>query len=293
MTTRPQSVLVVLAVWLLAFPTSAWAEDGGLLAGYARNDGIRSQATAAQVDGLATGKDLGGNTLTQPMEFTTRLACQAAAVGAAPVTACQKAALGCIQDGQQTGIGLLYEILARPRGSTAAWQHIGNTCFADHVPGASPALTMAMIRDAFHNTPWATATISTQPHGNVTLVGLATYVKVVWSETGYQPGEVDTLDPARMLGMRVEIRPEVDHFTYVFGDGQTFGPTRSEGGVWPTGDIIHTYTTPGTYAVRVDTTFTGDFRVNGGPWTRIADTVTIRGPATDVQVKTARPVLVR
>ena len=39
----------------------------------------------------------------------------------------------------------------------------------------------------------------------------------------------------------------------------------SDGGVWPSGDITHSYPSPGTYQARVDTTFTGDFRINGGP----------------------------
>ena len=59
-------------------------------------------------------------------------------------------------------------------------------------PRGRPPLTMAMIQDAFNHTPWAKPQISTQPQGDVTLVGLDTFYKVNWTaEEGFQPGEVD------------------------------------------------------------------------------------------------------
>src|SRR4029453_615574 len=86
-----------------------------------------------------------------------------------------------------------------------AWVPVGITCFADVVPGARPAVTLAMIQDAFNRTPWAQPQISTQPAGNVTLVGLDTYYKVNWTPQGFQPGEIDAIDPARMNGYRADI----------------------------------------------------------------------------------------
>jgi hypothetical protein len=151
---------------------------------------------------------------------------------------------------------------------------------------------MAMIQRAFHNTPWAKPVISTEPKGNVTLVGLDTFYKVNWSAQGFQPNEVEVIDPATMLGFQVEIRPRLDHFTYVFGDGQDFGPTTNEGGVYPSGGITHQYAKAGDYPARVDTTFGAEFRINGGAWAPIPDTVTVPGPATTVTVKTAKAELV-
>jgi hypothetical protein len=98
-----------------------------------------------------------------------------------------------------------------------------------------------MIQDAFNHTPWAAPHISTQPAGNVTLVGLDTYYKVNWTPQGFQPGEIDAIDPARMNGYRVDIRVKLVNFMWQFGDGQTFGPTTSEGGVYPSGNITHQY----------------------------------------------------
>jgi len=151
---------------------------------------------------------------------------------------------------------------------------------------------MAMIVEAFHLTRWATAQVATQPEGNVTLVGLKTFYRVGWSAEGFEPGEVDVVDPARMLGHRVEIRPRVQSFTYVFGDGQSSAPPTSMGGTYPKGDVVHTYGVAGRYATRVDVMWTADFRVDGGGWAPIPDQVVVSGPATEVTVKTAKAVLV-
>ena len=279
----------------LVTPASAQAQTsggGGMAHAATEADGIKSQTSAEAVANLASGRDLRGNAFGVPMVFSVRIACQVADPGDPDPSACQKAALGCLTNGQQAGIGLLYDIYSRPAGSSDPWRFVGSTCFADQVPGASPTLSMGRIIDAFHLTPWATATVLTQPEGNTTLVNLPVYARISWSVQGYQPGEIDTLDPARMVGFNVQIRPKVDHYTYVLGDGTTTGPSRSDGGVWPTGDITHSYPSPGTYQARVDTTFTGDFRINGGPWTQIPDTVTITGPTTTITVHAARAVLV-
>ena len=279
----------------LVTPASAQAQTsggGGMAHAATEADGIKSQTSAEAVANLASGRDLRGNAFGVPMVFSVRIACQVADPGDPDPSACQKAALGCLTNGQQAGIGLLYDIYSRAAGSSDPWHFVGSTCFADQVPGASPTLSMARIIDAFHLTPWATATVLTQPEGNTTLVNLPVYARISWSVQGYQPGEIDTLDPASMFGLTVQIRPKVDHYTYVWGDGTTTGPSRSDGGVWPTGDITHSYPSPGTYQARVDTTFTGDFRINGGPWTHIPDTVTITGPTTTITVHAAKAVLV-
>ena len=282
-----------VALLLLTFSLSPSAAAGEVdVLGVAVNgEGTVARVTEEKTAQLAQGKDLHGQVVATPMEYRVELACPVLNASQTDA-ACQRAVAGCQVNGQQIGSGFLYDIFARPRGSTQPWVNVGSTCFAAQVPGAAPTVTLAMLRDAMHNTPWATASISTQPVGDVTLVGLKTFYRVNWSSQGYEPGEVEAIDPARMLGRRVEIRPKVDHFTYVFGDGATFGPTRSPGGVYPNGDITHAYPQIGSYAVRVDTTFTADFRVDGGPWTAIPETVTVTGPVTTVTVKAARAVLV-
>jgi hypothetical protein len=170
---------------------------------------------------------------------------------------------------------------------TGPWVELGATCFATAVPG-KPVLGMAQVLDAFRQTDFARPALAVEPRGDVTLVSLPTYFEVVWPESGFQPGEVDRPDPAKMLGYRVDIRPLLRSVTYHFGDGMTAGPTGSLGGPYPSGDITHAYATSGDYPVRADVTYAGQYRVNGGRWLDIPDTVTIRGMPHTLHVKTAR-----
>lgn len=170
------------------------------------------------------------------------------------------------------------------------WEKVGVTCHTDVAPGARPALTMAEIKAQFMRTPWAKPQVSTQPTGNTTLVNLTTFYQVGWAPTGFEPGEVDR---SVLRGIPVSIRPKLVGFTYVFGDGATLGPTTSTGGAYPDGDVTHLYAKPGTYAVRVETTFGADFSLDGRTWDPIPSTVTVPGPTTTVTVREAKAVLVR
>jgi hypothetical protein len=149
---------------------------------------------------------------------------------------------------------------------------------------------MADIKAQFMRTPWAKPQLSSQPAGNTTLVNLTTFYAVTWASAGFEPGEVDT---GSIRGFTVRIRPKLVGFTYVFGDGSTFGPTTSTGGTYPDGDVTHIYAKPGTYAVRVDTTFGADFSIDGSTWDPIPSTVTVAGPTTTLTVREAKAVLVQ
>jgi len=175
----------------------------------------------------------------------------------------------------------------------AGWEQVGMTCYASALANARPLLTMAMIQEAFHLTPWATARTEIEPVGNVTLVGLDTFYRVEWSAAGFEPGEVEPIDPGKMLGYRVDIRPKLTGLMYRFGDESEFGPTPSLGGRWPDGPIRHQYRSTGGYPVSVSVTWGADFRIDGGEWAEVPDSVTVAGPATQVQVKQARAVLVQ
>lgn len=67
--------------------------------------------------------------------------------------------------------------------------------------------------------------------------------------------------------------------------------------MWPDGGITHVYEHTGGYASHVEVTWSADFRVDGGAWTPIPETVTVPGPdtvvtvVTVVTVKRARAVL--
>ena len=291
MTAHPGLRIGVLAMALLlawTAPSSAgWDSQG-------TQGGSTVRITEQEAANLPTAPAVSGAGSTSsgpPARFEYRFAsaCERAA-GTMGDSNCTWALLACPGT---DGPGPLTDIFRRTVvGSTptAGWSQIGSTCYPPST--ARPAVTMAMIVEAFHLTRWATARVATQPEGNVTLVGLKTFYRVGWSVEGFEPGEVDVVDPARMLGHRVEIRPRLQSLTYVFGDGQSSAPTTSMGGTYPKGDVVHSYGAAGRYATRVDVTWTADFRVDGGGWAPIPDQVVVSGPATEVTVKTAKAVLV-
>ncbi len=166
---------------------------------------------------------------------------------------------------------------------------MGTTCFPERDARAvgvapRPRVTLAMIRAAWRDTPFAKPMAVIQPPGNRTLVNIPTYFQASWPVMGYAPQEVNTVT---LLGQRVRIRPTLEHFTYSYGDGQTLRTT-SAGGGYPDGDVQHTYVKKGIRTVRIDATYGGEFSLDGGEWTPIAGTVTIQGPTQQLTVLTAK-----
>jgi len=153
-------------------------------------------------------------------------------------------------------------------------------------PGGSSSLTMALIRKAFHDTDFSVPTVNIQPEGDVTLVNLPTYFEVQFPEAGFGPDEIDTPDPAKLLGHHIEVRPRLKSLTYHLGE-RTIGPTTDLGGPYPDGRIVETYTQPGTVQVRVDILYTGQFRVGGSEWFDIPGEVGIQGTTVTLDVREA------
>ncbi|HMM96274.1 hypothetical protein [Phycicoccus sp.] len=161
------------------------------------------------------------------------------------------------------------------------------TCYPERVPGNSNALTMAMIQHVFHDTDFTVPTVNIQPEGDVTLVNLPTYFQVQFPEAGFGPDEVDTPDPARLLGHHIEVRPRLKSVTYHLGE-RTIGPTQDLGGPYPNGTVVQTYTRPGSHQVRVDIVYTGQFRVGGSGWIDIPGEVDLQGTPVILTVREAK-----
>ena len=94
-----------------------------------------------------------------------------------------------------------------------------------------------------------------------------------------------------LLGQRVEVEAQPSRYIWHHGDG-TSAATSGPGRPYPAKDITHRYSRAHqTVHASVDVTYTARFRVNGGAWQDIAETVTITGPATSLRVSEATPVL--
>lgn len=223
-------------------------------------------------------------------EYQFRVACSGTEQNQGRTSLCAEALVGCIND--PGPLTLVMRRFVRGDGEILRdWHLVGRTCFPGTRLGR-PALTLAHIREALATVPWAKLNTGMQPPNNLTLITVPVFYQVQWATEGISPGEVVAIDPARMLGYRVDLRPVLVGYTYQFGDGSSFGPTPDPGGTYPNGGIAHPYAKAGTYPVRIDATLSAEFRLDGGAWTRIPDQVTVPGIPTSMTVKTARAVLV-
>lgn len=182
---------------------------------------------------------------------------------------------------------LVYRRTVDSSGPSSAWESMEHTCFTDMVParsGDGAELTEAMIIEQFHRTDFALPATLIQPPDNRALVNLPVYFEVGWPEDGYAPDEVDT---TTILGREVRIRPTFHEATYNFGDGTVTGPTTSQGGPWPDGDITHEYTDAANVSTSVSVVYGGEVSIDGGPWTVIPSTVSVTGPAQPLEILTS------
>lgn len=105
-----------------------------------------------------------------------------------------------------------------------------------------------------------------------------------------------TLDRTlQIIGYTVDVRLEPVSYVWHWGDGSTT-ETSVPGRPYPSTDVTHTYlrsTAPGdSLSLSVDVLYRASYRVDGGSWQEIPDTLTISGTASAMPVKQASAVLV-
>ncbi|MCW2854108.1 MAG: hypothetical protein JWM84_3772 [Nocardioides sp.] len=94
-----------------------------------------------------------------------------------------------------------------------------------------------------------------------------------------------------LLGQQVDLRIRPSAFGWRFGDGERLTST-SAGSPYPRLEITHSYQDRGGVRPAVDTTYSADWRVNGGAWQPVNGTVTIPGAPVALDVVEASPTLV-
>lgn len=237
--------------------------------------------------------DKGGVMNTQPpvwYEYGTTTACTGQPPGSATADVmCMHAVTACQARDAQGPLMIVWRRQQGPGATDTTWHNVGDTCVTDVITGGPPRPTIYDIQREFSLTPWSRPTLSMQPPNGQTLIGMPTFYRVVFPTAGYGPGEIHAVT---LLGYRFEIRPVLVGYTYHFGDGTSFGPTTSAGGVYPDGDIQHAYTTTGTKTPTVTVRYTGEFRIGNGVWAPIPGAVNVTGPAGSITVREARAVLV-
>ena len=125
--------------------------------------------------------------------------------------------------------------------------------------------------------------IRTQP-GDTTLVNIETILYA----------DADTLwVELELLGYAVELRARPSGFTWHHGDGTTQSTT-DQGRPYPNHTVSHRYTrTHESVDLSVDITYAVDYRVDGGSWATLSETLTAAGTSQTLTVRQATPLLVR
>jgi hypothetical protein len=166
----------------------------------------------------------------------------------------------------------------------AGWDLLGSQCFGRPPTAAQtpvPVVTPGMVLQAIRAIGLPSLEAHTQPAGK-TLVNFATIF--------YTSPEPFTRT-IRLLGQPVHVEATATSFTWHHGDG-TIATTTTPGAPYPDKQITYAYgTAHTTVRTSVDVTYTARFRVGGGDWQSIPETVTISGPASDLRISEATAVL--
>ncbi len=174
----------------------------------------------------------------------------------------------------------LYRLWGRD-ATTGAWVPLSTQCFgetpeAPNVP--RPQVTPALVLREIERIGLPTLQALTQPEGK-TLVNFDT---IFYTEA--QPFSATVT----LLGRQVDILAEPTSYTWHHGDGSTT-TTSTPGAPYPSRDVTYRYSdAQTTVRPRVDVTYSARFRVNGGAWQDIDETVTITGTEGSLRVSEAR-----
>jgi hypothetical protein len=94
-----------------------------------------------------------------------------------------------------------------------------------------------------------------------------------------------------LLGYDIDLVADPIHYTWHHGDGTTSTTTRP-GKPYPSMEVTYRYREPAdTVNPRVDVTYRVHYRVDGGGWNTIGQTLLASGPTAALKVKEAAPVL--
>ncbi len=96
----------------------------------------------------------------------------------------------------------------------------------------------------------------------------------------------------QLLGYTVDIEAAPATYAWSFGDGATI-ESQSPGAPYPSDDIVHAYADAHvTVRPSVDVAYEIRYRVDGGAWQTIDETVPAAGYPVDLVVREATPLLV-
>jgi hypothetical protein len=156
------------------------------------------------------------------------------------------------------------------------------TTATDAQPADTPQVTEGDIRRAVSEIPMPSLQIEVQP-GERTLVNVPTI---------FHTDPRTLRESVTLLGFDIDVEATTVRYTWRPGDGSA-KTTSKPGRPYPSKDVTHTYRKVAEEVrPRVDTTYSVRFRVDGGAWQPLGQTLTAVGEPTSLEVEEAAPVLV-
>jgi hypothetical protein len=182
--------------------------------------------------------------------------------------------------------GSLYNVYRTPPGGPR--ELYGVACLTPSEAGQLGAITPDMVFEAMQRLTWPKSELVIQPPGGETLVNFETNF--------YTTNTAPTTQAVTLLGQRVEIEATPGSYVWHWGGAGDDGAseeTDGPGSPYPDLTVTHTYRDAEvTVHPRVDTVYSGRYRVNGDGWATIPDTLTVPGDPVALDILEARPVLV-
>ena len=167
----------------------------------------------------------------------------------------------------------------------ASWQPVLTECRLTRPPDVSsprPQVTDALVLREVRRLGLPRLSVRVQP-ADETLVNFETIFSAEsppWAHT------------VQLLDYRVDVEAEPTTYVWQFGDGTSVS-TQTPGAPYPAKDITHLYSDAGvSVAPRVDTSYAIRYRVDGGQWQSISETVPAAGLPANLRIREATAVLV-
>ena len=177
---------------------------------------------------------------------------------------------------------LRYDVLRSEAGGP--FLKVGEVCLTTDEAGQLGVITTEMVAREFRRLAWPSSPLVVQPPGGRTLVNFETNFSTTNTAASSQT--------VVLLGQQVEIEATPTSWVWHFGDGAS-DTSQTPGALYPDLEITHTYLDADrAVAPSVDTVYTGRYRINGGPWQQIPETLTVPGDAVELAIVEAEPVLV-
>lgn len=159
----------------------------------------------------------------------------------------------------------------------------GRACIGETEADAAGIVTPAQVLRAMQRLDWPESQLVIQPPDGLTLVNFATNF--------YTPSARPITRSVTLLGQRITIEATPAEYHWHFGDGRSLSTTEP-GAPYPDLTVTHDYRRTGTYGPSLATTYSGRYRVGGGPWQAVPGTVTVAGAEQTLRVVEAQPKLV-